>query len=473
MYQNEPVPFVNVLYGNDEVITDEAGHFSFTTVHYGWQKIMLGREQFKSEEKKIFVWHKDQDIGRITLTRSTGFAGVFRAQVVDNFDKRPIPGAIVVLNGARGVTDDAGKITLTDIVTGQKKLKISAIGYEDILQDTAVVENDEGEKQIPLTPYGHAVFTSSRDGKKSIYAIHYDGTGEQSLTSSYPGDTWGGKVTPDGSTLVFFGTIDSQLDQWGVKKAHLYAVSLLDKKSQPHRVSGSIFPDSEYVISQDSTSVVFLGHDGIKTTPEIYLAGLKNPDDFRQVTNNDTFESGIALSPNGSTVVYSSFVDGARDLFMADTTNFAVTGLTQSLDHESHPFFTPDGRSLVYVREGSDFGARIMVRDLEHTEEKEIFKTTLTINTMALSYDGTKVAFTSVRDNQNSLFSIPLTGGAENKLSDFDLDFKNIVWPKSSKVLLFVDKSSKGNELQVMDLTSRSVTRLTTVENSDIFFTER
>jgi Tol biopolymer transport system component len=70
-----------------------------------------------------------------------------------------------------------------------------------------------------------------------------------------------------------------------------------------------------------------------------------------------------ALSPDGNQVVYSSPITGHGDIYIADTRTKKTKRLTFDSDWEADPQFSPDQRSIVYIR---NFNIWIMHVDGSH-----------------------------------------------------------------------------------------------------------
>jgi Tol biopolymer transport system component len=80
---------------------------------------------------------------------------------------------------------------------------------------------------------------------------------------------------------------------------------------------------------------------------DIYFA---NPDgsDLVRVTDNPGYDAEATLSPDGSTIVFTSTRDGDLDIYAMDADGSNVRRLTDEPGYDGGPFFSPDGTKIVY-----------------------------------------------------------------------------------------------------------------------------
>jgi Tol biopolymer transport system component len=80
---------------------------------------------------------------------------------------------------------------------------------------------------------------------------------------------------------------------------------------------------------------------------DIYFA---NPDgsDRVRVTDNPGYDAEATLSPDGSTIVFTSTRDGDLDIYAMNADGTNVRRLTNAPGYDGGPFFSPDGSMIVY-----------------------------------------------------------------------------------------------------------------------------
>lgn len=68
----------------------------------------------------------------------------------------------------------------------------------------------------------------------------------------------------------------------------------------------------------------------------------------KQLTKTAGYDAEATLSPNGKTIVFTSMRDGDLDIYTMDTKGKKVKRLTDALGYDGGPFFSPDGKLIVY-----------------------------------------------------------------------------------------------------------------------------
>ena len=68
----------------------------------------------------------------------------------------------------------------------------------------------------------------------------------------------------------------------------------------------------------------------------------------RRLTDNPGYDAEGTLSPDGSTIVFTSLRDGDLDIYTMRTDGTQLKRLTHTLGYDGGPFFSPDGKQIVY-----------------------------------------------------------------------------------------------------------------------------
>ena len=203
-YKEKPLINVNVSLGKESVITDEKGYFNIKNIPYGRQNINLEKDGYKTAQKSVFIWKKNYNAGKISLERDSEKVVTFSGKIYDSFTKKGVKDAVVELGGGNTVTNEGGEFSFDGLEKGSEMIKISAIGYQDIEEEISLNDAQNISKDFFLSPYGKVSFTSSREGKKNIYSVSYDGKNLKNYTAKIKGDCWSGQFTSDGKRIVFY-----------------------------------------------------------------------------------------------------------------------------------------------------------------------------------------------------------------------------------------------------------------------------
>jgi Tol biopolymer transport system component len=69
---------------------------------------------------------------------------------------------------------------------------------------------------------------------------------------------------------------------------------------------------------------------------------------IRRLTTNPRYDAEGTLSPDGTTIVFTSLRDGDLDIYTMSVDGRNVKRLTRTLGYDGGPFFSPDGKQIVY-----------------------------------------------------------------------------------------------------------------------------
>lgn len=155
-------------------------------------------------------------------------------------------------------------------------------------------------------------FQSKRDGRgcDQIYTMNADGTGTKMISNGE------GRTT----CSYFFNK----------NKNILYGSTHLGAKECP--------PNPDF--SKGYVWAIYPTYDIFSST-----ADGKN---IKQLTNSPGYDAEATVSPDGKKVIFTSMRDGDLDLYVMDTKGKNVKRLTNELGYDGGAFFSPDGKQIVY-----------------------------------------------------------------------------------------------------------------------------
>lgn len=155
-------------------------------------------------------------------------------------------------------------------------------------------------------------FQSKRDGRgcDQIYTMNADGTGTKMISNGE------GRTT----CSYFFNK----------NKNILYGSTHLGAKECP--------PNPDF--SKGYVWAIYPTYDIFSAT-----ADGKN---IKQLTNSPGYDAEATVSPDGKKVIFTSMRDGDLDLYVMDTKGKNVKRLTTELGYDGGAFFSPDGKQIVY-----------------------------------------------------------------------------------------------------------------------------
>ncbi|HVD93708.1 MAG TPA: hypothetical protein VNC21_15535, partial [Vicinamibacterales bacterium] len=220
-------------------------------------------------------------------------------------------------------------------------------------------------------------------------------------------------------------------------------------------------PFQDLALSPDGKKVAFSARG------EIFAASAKDGGDAARVTMTAAPESEVAWSPDSKTIVYSSErsassldAAGPARLYSYDFTSGKETQLTSSGDGDYVPRFSPDGKSIAFVRGGTELHVTGVDGKGDRTLAKGLIADPLQVgHPLAWSPDGRWIAFfTAGTRGFTNVALVPAAGGEVKPASFLANGNANAVaWAPDGTYLLFdTGQRTEVSQLARVDLTLRT-----------------
>jgi Tol biopolymer transport system component/C-terminal processing protease CtpA/Prc len=226
---------------------------------------------------------------------------------------------------------------------------------------------DRGAKQlwVSATADGSKIFyVSDRNGNQNVWMQPKGGAAKQ-LTAFTDGRVLWMNLSYDGKEIVFERNFKIwKMNSDGGKPSEL-AIGLrgapVNQLSERVNLSAQI---REFVLSPDGKKVAIIARG------EVFAASAKDAGDAVRVTNTVAAESFVTWSSDSKRVVYASERNGSTELFQYDFATETETQLTRGPNQDYAPLYSPDGKSIAFVRNGR----ALFVYDTEKKQERELAK---------------------------------------------------------------------------------------------------
>ena len=237
-----------------------------------------------------------------------------------------------VFTGEYGIATT--QIVFVNDMTGFKEIyKIDYDGY-NLVQLT----DDKSINIYPrVSPNGKKiVYTTYKYGNPDLYIMNIDGTGKQALSISQ-----GLNVTAnwsyDGEKLIITMTKAKH-------SPNLYILDLNTKSFKRLTFGNNI--DISGFFSPNNREIVFVSNrSGL---PQMYIASIDGSNIRRLPT--DGYSSSPMWSPKGDKIVFSMQEKNELfDIYLYDIAKNEYYRLTQGNGSNENPYFSPDGRFIVFV----------------------------------------------------------------------------------------------------------------------------
>ncbi|WP_309710739.1 hypothetical protein [Armatimonas sp.] len=271
-------------------------------------------------------------------------------------------------SGKKMVSTGKGRCTCAYFLKGDKEIVFASThGHSPAIPP----EPDRSQGYVwPIYPY-YAIYKANADG--SNMRPLFPAKVEPGKECGYNAEA---TVSPDGKRIIFTSTRDGDLDLYSIKPDGS------DLKRLTNRVGydgGAYFsPDSKRIVWRSSVLPDAKAVSDYKsllkqnlvrpTSMEIWVADADGKN-AKQVTRNGAANFAPFFTPDGKKLIFASNSgDPKRRTFEVYLINLDGTGLEQvtyGAQFDSFPMFSPDGKKLIWAsnRNGKDHETNIFVAD--------------------------------------------------------------------------------------------------------------
>jgi hypothetical protein len=161
--------------------------------------------------------------------------------------------------------------------------------------------------------------------------------------------------------------------------------------------------------------LIFSGNRGGPTFG-IYQLSLRDPSMIAPLLADSVQNVQAALSPDRTTIVFSSNREGDFDLYLMDPGGQNLRRVTTQPGADGDPTWTPDGRRILYtaIRGGS---SQIISINPDGTDPRQLTTAGGGNTASVVSPDGRSIAFISGRDGNDELYRMDMDGANQVNLS--------------------------------------------------------
>ena len=263
---------------------------------------------------------------------------------------------------------------------------------------TEAVATISAEQAQELSDLGWIAFTASEGGRRDVFLIRPDGTGEYNLT--------GGLANTFAEAPVW---------------------------------------------SWDGKLIAFDGIPNSDVLRDVYLVTVDpNPEQW-QFTTQPGFDCYPSFSPDGEHIVYMKEHDKNRDLFIADMEGNDILQLTDVEAHDYEPNWSPDGEHIAFTTR-RDGNSEIYVMDADGSNLTRLTDDPGLDWRPVFSPDGEWIVFESWRSGKGDIYLMRADGSGLRQLTDSPSEDGNPTWSPDGRYIVFHSQRTGNYQLFILEV---------------------
>lgn len=313
----------------------------------------------------------------------------------------------------------------------------------------------------------------------SIYTVNADGTGLRQLVPPGPGVDFPA-ASPDGKWVYYQAGARGKTEVYRCRRDGTGATRLTPPDRLTERLKGgppfTVKEAFGYALSADGTKMVFTAHDGATGRAVVAGADGSSP---AFVAPGLGYTYMARLGPKNDRVVFSGPARGYR-LLLATLPDGKPVELTPDHPDCFVPRFTPDGKTVVFVRRDGDvYRVGADGKDLRRlTDGNRYVEFRLSAadkhgstDGPDVSPDGKRVAFVAVKDGVPNVFVVGVDGRDRQQVTARTAPCGRVQWSPDGKRLSFVSLEGKYPQLFVVPAAGGEPKQLTKLDGGVNFAT--
>jgi Tol biopolymer transport system component/C-terminal processing protease CtpA/Prc len=298
-------------------------------------------------------------------------------------------------------------------------------------------------------------YVSDRNGVENVWSRPASATGaDKVLTHFTDGRVLWPSITGDGRTIAFERDFGIWTMDTGSGKAQPVSIVRRGSPAVPapdHLRQTTRFQD--LALSPDGKKVAFVSRG------DVFAASTKDGGDAARVTSTEAIESQPVWAPDSKRLVYVSARGRGQQLYLYDFTTNAESALTTGDAEDLSPHFSPDGKSIAYLRDRKSLHVLDIAAKSDRVLATGAFGDSVDSPEPVWAPDGQWVALFAIGTRSfTNVQLVPTAGGAPRPVSFLSNVYTNsIAWSHDGSFLLFDTRQRTENgQLARVDLVPRA-----------------
>ena len=333
--------------------------------------------------------------------------------------------------------------------------------------------NHPGEDHFPSwSPDGrHIAFIRSTENEDAIVLVPASGGPERMLQSVIPPDfrlsshclSW----SPDGKSIAFA----DRASPLAPASIYLLSVESLERRRLTWPPAGTTHGDGAPAFSPAGDTLAFTRR-GSDDTDNIYIVPVSGGEPTR-LTSDKAIINGLAWTPDGREIIFSSNRAGARHLWKIAASGGTPERIPAGVEGLNTFAVSRQGRLLAYAATTSDSNIwRVEVRgtkDASSNQPLKLIASTWMDNSPQYSPDGKKIVFTSSRTGKLEVWTCDREGSNLVQLTFFNGPHVGTPrWSPDGREIVFDSTAEGQRDVYVVGVDGGRPRRLTVEPSLDV-----